>query len=64
MSNLGFSTGPNIVACQAHPALAMAALWRPRPAGTRQYISDEKQITFILTQNGIVIPIHLKFFRV
>ncbi len=30
----------------------------------RKYISDEKQITYIPTQNGIAIPVHLKFFRV
>ena len=32
----------------------------------RNYISDKKQITYtyILTQNGIGIPVHLKFFRV
>ena len=29
-----------------------------------KYISDEKQITYILTQNGISIPVHFKFFRV
>ncbi len=27
-------------------------------------ISDKKQITYILTKNGISIPVHLKFFRV
>ncbi len=25
---------------------------------------DVKHITYILTQNGIAIPVHLKFFRV
>ncbi len=30
----------------------------------KKYISDKKQITYILTQNGIAIPVHLKFFRV
>ncbi len=30
----------------------------------RKYISDKKQITYILTQNGIAIPVHFKFFRV
>ncbi len=29
-----------------------------------QYISDKKQITYILTQNGIAIPVRFKFFRV
>ncbi len=32
--------------------------------GYRKYISDKKQITYILTQNGIAIPVHFKFFRV
>ncbi len=27
----------------------------------RKYISDKKQITYILTQNGIAIPVHLNF---
>ncbi len=26
-------------------------------------ISAKKQITFILTQNGIAIPVHFKFFK-
>ena len=30
----------------------------------RKYISDKKQITYILTQNVIAIPVHFKFFRV
>ncbi len=30
----------------------------------RKYISDRKQITYILTQNGIAIPVYFKFFRV
>ncbi len=30
----------------------------------RKYISDKKQITYILIQNGIAIPVHFKFFRV
>ncbi len=30
----------------------------------RTCISDKKQITYILTQNGIAIPVHFKFFRV
>ncbi len=30
----------------------------------RRHISDEKQITYFLIQNGIAIPIHFKFFRV
>ena len=30
----------------------------------RKYISDKKQITYILTQNGIAIPVHFNFFRV
>ncbi len=30
----------------------------------REYISNKKQITYILTQNGIAIPVHFKFFRV
>ncbi len=29
-----------------------------------KYISDKKQITYILTQNGIAIPVHFEFFRV
>ena len=29
-----------------------------------KYISDKKQITYILTQNGIAIPVHFNFFRV
>ena len=29
-----------------------------------KYISDKKQITYILTQNGSAIPVHFKFFRV
>ncbi len=34
------------------------------PFQSRKYISDEKQISYILIQNGIAIPVHLKFFRV
>ncbi len=30
----------------------------------RKYISGKKQITYILTQNEIAIPVHFKFFRV
>ncbi len=30
----------------------------------RKCISDKKQITYILTQNGIAIPVHFKFLRV
>ena len=30
----------------------------------RNYISDKKQFTYILTQNGIPILVHFKFFRV
>ncbi len=30
----------------------------------RKYISDKKQITYILTPNGNAIPVHFKFFRV
>ena len=30
----------------------------------RKYILDKKQITFILTQNGIDILVHFIFFRV
>ncbi len=30
----------------------------------RKYISDKKQIKYILTQNGIAIPVHFKSFRV
>ena len=30
----------------------------------RKYISGKKQITYILTQNGIAIPVHFKFSRV
>ena len=34
------------------------------PFPLRKYISDEKQITYIRTQNGITIPIQFKFFGV
>ncbi len=34
------------------------------PFQHRRQISDEKQITFCLNQNGIAIPVHSKFFRV
>ncbi len=30
----------------------------------RKYVSDKKQITYILTQNGIAIPVHFRYFRV
>ncbi len=30
----------------------------------KEYIYNKKQITYILTQNGIAIPVHIKFFRV
>ena len=30
----------------------------------RKSISDKKQIAYIPTQNGIAIPVNLKFFRV
>ena len=30
----------------------------------RKYILDKKQMTYILTQNGIAILVHFKFFRV
>ncbi len=29
-----------------------------------KHVPDEKQITYILTQNDIAIPVHFKFFRV
>ncbi len=29
-----------------------------KPFQKRKYISDENQITYFLTQNGIAIPIH------
>ena len=32
--------------------------------GYRKYISDKKQISYILAQNGIAIMVHFKFFRV
>ncbi len=54
-------TGGYQIIMKSHPYIETTAFTVKE---NRKYISDKKQITYILTQNGIAIPVHFKFFRV